>query len=276
MASLRLYSLAATSAVYWSTLTTAVLLGGIAVFFVIMFFLRDIRASIVVCATIPTSLIITFLFMYMAGYTLNQISLSSLAIAIGMVVDNAIVILDNIKRYLEKGVSSRESAISGAVEMGTSVMASTSTTIVIFLPIIFTTGITNIMFGQLAMIITMALAASFISALMLTPKDQRSRGVKEVIEDIRPAIESIPGMTVSFDSGDVSADAEVIINSIPVPPGFSWRFAGNEEQRQESFIVLLQAALLGCILVYMVMASQFESLLAPFIIAMSIPFGFSR
>ncbi|PKL43639.1 MAG: hypothetical protein CVV41_07650 [Candidatus Riflebacteria bacterium HGW-Riflebacteria-1] len=567
-------------------LTSAVLLGGIAVFFVIMFFLRDIRASIVVCATIPTSLIITFLFMYMAGYTLNQISLSSLAIAIGMVVDNAIVILDNIKRYLEKGVSSRESAISGAVEMGTSVMASTSTTIVIFLPIIFTTGITNIMFGQLAMIITMALAASFISALMLTPmlcskllkpavvkeknvalqkftlldrvedayvkslklvlshrwkmvggllllfflsfglmslvgmdylpvqdqgritikyelpvgtryeitgefgqkiaavirekvpelktlvvrygksdgqsgsmsggknfsytgqvsvmltpKDQRARGVKEVIEDIRPVIESIPGMTVSFDSGDpmanmmggggaaftinlygydlqtgldwanqlkialvsvpglkdieinqdlaqpelqviidrekastlgfnvsdigstvetyisgnsmvkyqeggdeydvvvrlrpedrdkitdlsriplisptgqsvrldnlaeirnefgptsvsrseqeryvqitgqvygrgsgdVSADAEVIINSIPVPPGFSWRFAGNEEQRQESFIVLLQAALLGCILVYMVMASQFESLLAPFIIAMSIPFGF--
>lgn len=568
-------------------LTRAVLMGGIAVFFVIFFFLRDLRASVVVCATIPTSLIITFLMMYMAGYTLNQISLSSLAIAIGMVVDNAIVILDNIKRYLDRGVSSRESAISGAVEMGTSVTASSLTTVVIFLPIIFTSGITNIMFGQLAMIITMAVIASLISALMLTPmlcsvllkptkvktagksvkqqksffekledlyvkalqlvlknkwkavgflvlvffmslgllqligvdflpvqdqgrvtinyelpvgtryeitgefgqkivdiverrvpelktlalrygkssgqgggmsggknfsytgqislslvpKDERKRGVDQVIEDIRPEIEDIPGMTVLFDSGDpmanmmggggggftlnlygydletgmawakslkeklasveglrdleisqdlaqpelqvivdrekasslgfnvsdigrtietyvsgnntvkfqeggdeydvvvrlrpedrdkvtdvaripllsptgqivrlenvaeirselgptsvsrneqeryiqitgqvygrgtgdVSADAAKIIDSVPVPPQFSWRFAGSEEQRRESFLVLFQAAILGCILVYMVMASQFESLLAPFIIAFSIPFGF--
>ena len=148
-------------------LSDSVLLGGIAVFFVILFFLRDIRGSLIICTTIPTSLIITFLLMYMAGYTLNQISLSSLAIAIGMVVDNSIVILDNIKRYLT--MSSLAKAISGAVEMGTSVMASTLTTIVIFLPIIFTTGLTNIMFGQLAMIITMALSASLISALMLTP-----------------------------------------------------------------------------------------------------------
>ena len=568
-------------------LSDSVLLGGIAVFFVIMFFLRDVRGSLIICTTIPTSLIITFLLMYMADYTLNQISLSSLAIAIGMVVDNSIVILDNIKRYLDRGVNSRESAISGAVEMGTSVMASTLTTIVIFLPIIFTTGLTNIMFGQLAMIVTMALSASLISALMLTPmmcskllkpavikdnqvvvrrfeflekveaiygrslnmvlnhpwktvqtlvvvfilslgmvkmvgvdfmpvqdqgritikyecavgtrfevtggygeqiaalvkencadelktlvvrygksdgqsgamsgsknfsytgqvsvmlvtKDKRKRGVKEIIEVIRPKIEKIPGITVTFDSGDpmanmmgaggagfslnlygydlatglkwanqlkeklaavpgladleisqdlaqpelqinidrekaatfgfnvtdignavetyisgnstvkyqeggdeydivvrlrpedrdkvedlgrvplvsptgqsvrldnlarisnefgptsvsrneqeryvqisgqvynrgsgdVSDDAKKIIESIPVPPGFSWKFSGNEKQRRESFLLLLQAGLLGCILVYMVMASQFESLLAPFIIALSIPFGF--
>lgn len=567
-------------------LSNSVLLGGVAVFFVIFFFLRDIRGSFIIATTIPTSLIITFLLMYLADYTLNQISLSSLAIAIGMVVDNSIVILDNIKRYLDRGVKTREAAISGAVEMGTSVMASTLTTIVIFLPIIFTSGLTNIMFGQLAMIITMALTASLISALMLTPmmcskilkparvennqlvekkfelldkvesvygkalnvllnhpwktvgvlgvvfilslglvkmvgvdfmpdqdqarvtikyelpagtryevtgqfgqqiaqivrekvpeiktlvvrygkadgqggamsgsknfsysgqvslmlisKDLRKRNVKQVISDIRPFIEKIPGIKVTFDagdplssmmgqggagftlnlygydlkaglewaeqlkeklatipgladleigqdlaqpelqveidrekaatlglnvsdigntvetyisgnntvkyqeggdeydivvrlrpedrdkvedlshiplltptgqtirldniariknelgptsvsrneqeryiqvvgqvygrgSGDVSEDAKKIIESMPIPPGFSWKFAGNEKQRRESFMILLQAGALGCILVYMVMASQFESLLAPFIIALSIPFGF--
>ncbi|HOI89903.1 MAG TPA: efflux RND transporter permease subunit [Candidatus Rifleibacterium sp.] len=569
-----------------NNLTNSVLLGGVAVFFVILFFLRDIRGSIIVCTTIPTSLIITFLLMYMAGYTLNQITLSSLAIAIGMVVDNAIVVLDNIKRYLERGVSSRESAISGAVEMGTSVMASTLTTIVIFLPIIFTTGMTNIMFGQLAMIIIMALLASLVSALMLTPmmcskllkpailkdnrlavskvgilekteqlygrainfvldnrlktvgvlvasfvaslglativgadfmpeqdqgrltikfelpiatrfemtgefgrkivdvvkekvpeleavlmrygrsdsassaltgskefshtgqvnlklvkKDRRQRGVKQIIEELRPELEKIPGGIIRFDSGDpmanmmgaggagftlnlygydlktalewanqirsslagvrglkdleisqdmaqpelqviidrqkaaslgfnvsdigktietyisgnstvkykeggeeydvvvrlresdrdkaedisriplmspsgqvirldnvaqivnefgptsvtrneqeryvqitgqvygrssgdVNRDAQAVVESIPVPPGFSWKFAGNEKERRKSFLLLFQAAALGMILVYMVMASQFESYLAPFIIGLSVPFGF--
>ncbi len=569
-----------------NNLSSSVVLGGIAVFFVILFFLRDIKASIIICTTIPTSLIITFLLMYMAGFTLNQISLSSLAIAIGMVVDNAIVVLDNIKRYLERGVSSRESAISGAIEMGTSVVASTLTTVVIFLPIIFTTGITNIMFGQLAAIVIMALIASLFAGLMLTPmmcsrllkpallnsavsrtssvtildrierlygmalelvldnrlktigflalsfiaslgmaklvgadfmpeqdqgrltikyelpvatryevtgeygakiarivrenvpelesilyrygrsegtsaaltgskefshtgqvnlklvkKDQRKRGVKQIIEDLRPELDKLAGVTIRFDAGDpmanimgaggagftlnlygydletaldwanqiktalgdvkglkdleisqnmaqpelqviidrekaatlgfnvsdvgktietyisgnstvkykeageeydvvvrlrqedrekltdlgriplmtpggqivrldnvaqiidefgptsvtrneqeryiqitgqvygrssgeVSDDAQAIIDSIPVPPGFSWKFAGNEKERKKSFLLLFQAALLGLVLVYMVMASQFESFLAPFIIGLSVPFGF--
>jgi HAE1 family hydrophobic/amphiphilic exporter-1 len=565
-------------------LSVAVVVGGIAVFFVILFFLRDIRASLIVCTTIPTSLIITFLLMYLAGYTLNQITLSSLAIAIGMVVDNAIVVLDNIKRYLERGVSSRESAISGAVEMATAVTASTLTTIVIFLPIIFTTGITNIMFGQLASIVIMALIASLLSSLMLTPMmsskllkpallngrpvnnstiltkvehfygnilklvlnnrwktiavllltfvlslgsvglvgvdfmpeqdqgrlsiryelpigtrheitgeygkqiaevvkrevpeleaimvrfgrsegfsaamggakefshngevvgrlvkvDKRERRIKQIIEDLRPKLEEIPGVIIRFDagdplgnmmgaggaaftlnlygyelqtamdwanqlkeafgqieglkdleisqdlaqpelqvlvdrekaatlgfnvsdignaietyisgnsnvkfkdgsdeydivvrlreedrdkkvdigqipmlsptgqvvrldniatineefgptsvsrneqeryvqitgqvydrgSGDVSEDAVKIIESVPVPPGFSWQMAGNEKERKESFFLMFQAAVLGIILVYMVMASQFESLLSPFIIGFSLPFGF--
>ncbi|MBU1106598.1 MAG: efflux RND transporter permease subunit [Candidatus Riflebacteria bacterium] len=150
-------------------LRNALMVGGIGVFLVILFFLRDIRASIIVSTAVPTSLIITFLLMYMNGYTINQISLSSLAIALGMVVDNAIVILDNVKRYLDRDVSPRESAIWGAAEMGTAVVASTMTTVAIFLPIIFTSGITKIMFGQLATIVTMALIASLFSSLLLTP-----------------------------------------------------------------------------------------------------------
>ena len=84
----------------------------------------------------------------------------------------------------------------------------------------------------------------------------------------------IVGQVYNRGTGDVSEDARKILDAMPIPPGFSWKFAGNEKQRRESFILLLQAGLLGCILVYMVMASQFESLLAPFIIAFSIPFGF--
>lgn len=150
-------------------LRNSILLGGIGVFIVILLFIRDFRASLIVAVTIPTSLIITFLLMYLNDFTINQMSMSSLAIAIGMVVDNAIVVIDNIKRYLERGVKPRESAMWGAAEMGTSVIASTLTTVAIFLPIVFTTGITKIMFGQLAMIVSMALIASLFTALLLTP-----------------------------------------------------------------------------------------------------------
>lgn len=150
-------------------LRNAILMGGIGVFIVILLFIRDFRASLIVAVTIPTSLIITFLLMYLNDFTINQMSMSSLAIAIGMVVDNAIVVIDNIKRYLERGVKPRESAMWGAAEMGTSVIASTLTTVAIFLPIVFTTGITKIMFGQLAMIVSMALIASLFTALLLAP-----------------------------------------------------------------------------------------------------------
>lgn len=562
-------------------LKSSLLFGGVCVFLVILFFIRDIRASIIVAITIPTSLIITFLLMYLNDYTINQISMSSLVIAIGMVVDNAIVVLDNIKRYMDRGVKPAESAAWGASEMTASVVASTLTTIAIFLPIMFTSGITKIFFGQLAAIVTMALIASLISALLLTPmmcskllkrdgelkqpifikfgkildkvetiygnilnmalrnriktvsvivllligsfgllpfvgieympeedqgrltikvelptgtrfeetgkvciqirnlvkklvpevvadfisygigenaesmmfssdkgsnigeisirltsRNTRKKSVKDVIADIRPEIEKIPGITARFstqggmgsgddftldvyghdletgvnyandivkaiseikslqdieisqklaqpeltikinrekassfglnittiantvelyfsgdttvkyredgeeydisvrlrkedrvkindlsqiyigtptgdqvrlsnladiiqgvgptqirrseqqryiqitasihesDTGTVITQAKKILNTIPVPPSFSWEFAGDEKEREESFSLLFQAGLLGMMLVYMVMASQFESLLAPLIIAFSIPFGF--
>lgn len=569
-----------------SNLKESLIFGGICVILVILFFLRDFRASLIIAITIPTSLIITFLLMFLNDYTINQISLSSLVIAIGMVVDNAIVVIDNIKRYLERGVKPKEAASWGASEMTASVVASTLTTVVIFLPIMFTTGITKIFFGQLAAIVSMALLASLISGLLLTPmlasklltkdseiktgilgnlfskfenilvaiengyvkilnyllnnrkkmiltmvylliqsfalipyvgveympnQDQgrftvkvelptgtrfeetgkvckqireivlnkfpdevlsdvisygigenaesvafnndkgsnrgqaqfrlRSRNVRktplaDIITAVRPEIEQIPGVIVRFetsrsmgsgkdftlniyghdldegvkyanrlaevfkgiegladlevsqklakpeltvridrekasslglnvntianaielyfsgnttvkyreggdeydievrlrpedrekiddldqvtvpgkdgepvrisnfvkveqslgptnvqrydqqryiqitgsaynrDTGSIIAEAEGLINQIPVPPSFSWEFAGDEKDRKESFLLLMEAGLLGIMLVYMVMASQFESLLAPFIIAFSIPFGF--
>jgi len=139
------------------------------VFIVLLFFLRDLRASIIVALAIPTSLIFTFFPMYLAGYTINDTSLASLAIAVGLVVDNAIVVVDNINRHRAKGQRPKEGAIFGANEVGVAVVASTLTTISIFAPIIFVGGITAIVFGQFAAIIVMALVVSLFTALMLVP-----------------------------------------------------------------------------------------------------------
>jgi CzcA family heavy metal efflux pump len=139
------------------------------VFIVLLFFLRDLRASIIVALAIPISLIFTFFLMYLADYTINDTSLASLAIAVGLVVDNAIVVIDNINRHRAKGQRPKEGAILGANEVGVPVIASTLTTISIFAPIIFVGGITAIVFGQFAAIVVMALVASLFTALMLVP-----------------------------------------------------------------------------------------------------------
>ncbi|UCG56084.1 MAG: efflux RND transporter permease subunit [Phycisphaerales bacterium] len=139
------------------------------VFIVLLFFLQDLRASIIVAVAIPTSLIITFLLMRLADYTINTDSLASLAVAVGLVVDNAIVVVDNINRHRGRGQRAKEGAIFGANEVGVAVIASTLTTVSIFAPIIFVGGITAIIFGQFAAIVTMALVASLFTALMLVP-----------------------------------------------------------------------------------------------------------
>ncbi len=139
------------------------------VFMVILFFLRDLRASLIVAAAIPTSLIITFLVFWLFGYTLNTDSLASVAIAVGLVVDNSIVVIDNIHRHRQRGQRPKEGAVFGANEVGTAVFASTLTTVAIFVPIIFAGGITAIIFGQFAVIVITALFASFFTAIMLVP-----------------------------------------------------------------------------------------------------------
>ncbi len=150
-------------------LRDALIWGIFFVILVLLFFLRDIRASFIVACAIPTSLIITFFLMYIFGYTLNMISLMSLAIAMGMVVDAAIVVFDNIFRHREIGERPKEASIFGASEVGKAVMASTLTTIAIFIPIVFVGGITGIMFKEMALVITLALMASLLTALTLIP-----------------------------------------------------------------------------------------------------------
>jgi len=162
------------------TLSQTLLIAGVLVILVTLLFLRQARASLIVILVIPFSLIIAFIFLFLKGYTINVISLMSLSIAIGMVVDNAIVVLENITRHIEEGGERpKEAAVFGASEVGTAITASTLTTIAVFVPLIFVSGLSGIVFDQLAFVIAITLGGSLFTALTLTPM-LASRWIKPV------------------------------------------------------------------------------------------------
>jgi len=150
-------------------LINTVITAGILVILVTVFLLRRLKLSFIVSISIPFSLICAFLFLYIGGFTINLISLMSLALVIGMVVDNSIVILENIVRHYEEGEKIDEASIFGASEVGTAIIASTITTIVVFVPLIFTKGFIGIIFKQLAYIISTTIFMSLVVALLLVP-----------------------------------------------------------------------------------------------------------
>ena len=152
-----------------NNLSRTLAVAGILVVMVALLFLRKLMASVIVSLAMPFSLIIAFIFLFINGFTINVISLMSLAIAIGMVVDGAIVVLENITRHIDSGEKPREAAVFGANEVGTAITASALTTIAVFLPLIFITGIAGIVFKQLGIIVSIAILASLCVALTLTP-----------------------------------------------------------------------------------------------------------
>jgi len=131
--------------------------------------LGNIRASIIIAVAIPVSLIISFIYLYLSDSSLNIISLSAIAIAVGMVVDNAVVVLENIFRHRESGETRKEASIFGAQEIVQAILASTITTIVIFLPLMLTKGLVSVMFKELAITMPLMLSVSFITAITLVP-----------------------------------------------------------------------------------------------------------
>lgn len=136
---------------------------------VVLLFLRRWRATLIIALSIPYSLLLALVAMFFLGYTINIMTLFGLIIAVGMVVDNAIVILENITRHREEGEKPDEGAIYGASEVGLAVAASTLTTICIFFPILFVKGITKVFFTQFAVVASIAMLGSLFSALTLTP-----------------------------------------------------------------------------------------------------------
>ncbi|MFH0838659.1 MAG: efflux RND transporter permease subunit [Candidatus Omnitrophota bacterium] len=151
------------------SLKNSVWLGILLVIVVVWFFLRQFAGSLIIALTLPFSLLIAFIYLFLSGKTINTISLSSLAIACGMVVDNAIVIVDNVYRHLERGQKVQEASIYGTSEMSLSVGASTLTTVVVFLPMLFISGVVGIFFGELAIIVTVTLVASLFTAVTFSP-----------------------------------------------------------------------------------------------------------
>ncbi|SDK67753.1 efflux RND transporter permease subunit [Natronincola ferrireducens] len=132
-------------------------------------FLRNIRTTLIIGTSIPISVIATFILLYFNNITLNLMTLGGLALGIGMLVDNAIVVLEDIYRFRTEGYSRKEAAIKGASEVGVTVTASTLTTIAVFVPITFVGGITSTIFRELAMTVTLSLLASLLVSLTLIP-----------------------------------------------------------------------------------------------------------
>ncbi|HKL08571.1 MAG TPA: efflux RND transporter permease subunit [Bacteroidales bacterium] len=136
---------------------------------IVFVFLREWRSSFIVFLTIPFSLIVAFIVMFIIDYTINIFSLMAIVIAIGMVVDNAIVVLENITRHIEEGSRPKQASIFGASEMGMAITASTATTLMVFIPMIFVGGVVGLLFKQLAIITSVTMVASLITSLSLTP-----------------------------------------------------------------------------------------------------------
>lgn len=145
------------------------LFGAILAVAVLYFFLRNWRTTIVTAIAIPFSVIVTFTIMYATGVNINLISLGGLALGLGMLVDNSIVVLENIYRKRQEGASQIEAAVEGTSEVGMAITASTLTTLVVFLPVVFMSTLAGHIFRELALTVSFSLASSLIVALTIVP-----------------------------------------------------------------------------------------------------------
>ena len=145
------------------------LLGGLLAVVVLLLFLRDVRPTAIIAFSIPMSVLFAIVLMYFTNITLNMISLSGLALGVGMLVDNSIVVIENIYRLRNQGMPAPKAAVRGAGEVAGAIFASTLTTICVFLPIVFTEGLTRQLFTDMGLTIAYSLMASLIVALTVVP-----------------------------------------------------------------------------------------------------------
>jgi len=147
----------------------ATLLGAGLAVFVLLFFLRSFTSTMIIGVAIPISVISTFALMYFNGFTLNTVSFGGLTLGVGMLVDNAIVVLENIFRHREEGMEPKEAAILGSSEVAVAITASTLTTIAVFVPVLFIQGVAGQTFQQLAWVVSFALGCSLLVAVTIVP-----------------------------------------------------------------------------------------------------------
>jgi len=145
------------------------LIGSVLVVLIIFVFLRDFRSTLIVCTSIPISVVGTFALLYFGGYTLNTMTFGGLALGVGMIVDAAIVVLENTHRHLHMGKNKMAAAIDGSEEVWSAILASTLTHIAVFIPLLFLSGTASIMFGQLSIVVMFSLAMSLFVAVTIVP-----------------------------------------------------------------------------------------------------------
>lgn len=217
------------------SLTETVLYAALFVMLVILFFLGRWRATFIIILTIPVSLIAAFIYLFVSGNSINIISLSSLSIAIGMVVDDAIVVLENVTTHLERGSSPREAAVYGTNEVALSVVAATLTVVAVFLPLTMISGLSGIMFRQLGASVTLVIVISVLAALSLTPmlasrilhlrpKDARAQGnlVQRTIERMLRSLDEFYAKMLTWTTRHralvISLMAVVFVGSMMLVP----------------------------------------------------------
>jgi len=169
--------------------------GGLLAILVLLLFLRNLPITLIISVSIPLSVIITFIFMYLFNLTLNMMSLGGLALGVGMLVDNSIVVLENIFRYRENGTKPLEAAKLGTQEMAMPIIASTLTTVAVFLPLVlFIRGMARELFKDLAFTVTFSLMASLLVAMTIIPMlTGRVRKVKirKMVDSLRNVEEEL-------------------------------------------------------------------------------------
>ena len=147
----------------------AVMLGSVFVVLVIFVFLRSWRSTLIICTSIPISIVGTFALLYFGGYTLNTMTFGGLVLGVGMIVDASIVVLENTQRHLEMGKSREVAAIEGSEEIWSAILASTLTHIAVFVPLFFLTGFSSVLFKQLSVVVVFSLLMSLFVAVTLVP-----------------------------------------------------------------------------------------------------------
>ena len=216
-----------------SNLRDAALMGSGLAVFVLFFFLRSISSTAIIGVAIPVSVITTFALMYFNGFTLNIISFGGLALGVGMLVDNSIVVLENIFRHREQGKSLQQASLQGSREVGTAITASTLTTIAVFVPVLFMGGIAAQNFQQLAYVVSFSLLCSLVIALTVVPTlcsrflgtnsdEERRSGLVRLIGRIHEALEERYGNIISWSVDHrktvVAAAAAVFAGAIYLAP----------------------------------------------------------
>ncbi|OEH92174.1 efflux RND transporter permease subunit [Bacillus solimangrovi] len=151
------------------SVTNNMFIGGMLAIGVLFLFLRSFRATVIIGISIPIAIVSTFILMYFTGETVNILTMGGLALGIGMMVDSSIVILENVFRYRQNGASVKEAAIKGASELASAVVASTTTSLVVFLPIVYVQGLASDLFTPMALTVSFSLIASLVVSLTLIP-----------------------------------------------------------------------------------------------------------
>jgi hydrophobic/amphiphilic exporter-1 (mainly G- bacteria), HAE1 family len=188
---------------------------------VLILFLHSFRSTLVIAISMPLSVLFTFVLIYYNGFTLNMISFGGLALGIGMLVDNSIVVLENIYRHQDAGLDPREAAIQGTREVASAITASTLTTLIVFVPMLFIQGTTGVLLHQLAAVVAYSLICSLFASLTLTPVLAAYWGGRRTIERSNPLaragqrlIETFHGATRGMVSGLSRVYARLLTGSL--------------------------------------------------------------